>query len=237
MPDSPQPTLQITTPAGPVSAVALVLHGGSSRSHRRVRWSSLAHLRMLPFARDLSAHYGEAGLAVWVLRYRYRGWNAPELPGVADARWALREIAREHPGAPVAIIGHSMGGRVGLRVADEPNVVSICGLAPWIEPGEPYKQLRDRTVLIAHGDREHMTDPAMSFQYAVDARTVTERICRFDVFGSGHAMLRRAADWTALVTRFVAGSLGLEPEDPEIANAMQKPAPQGLRVPLSGVTQ
>jgi hypothetical protein len=51
------------------------------------------------------------------------------------------------------------------------------------------------SVLIAHGDREHMTDPLWSYRFAVRAKHVTSQVCRFDVLGDGHAMLRRAHDW------------------------------------------
>ena len=81
------------------------------------------------------------GVAVWLLCYRYRGWNRPDLDPVADARWALAEIRRAHPGVPVALVGHSMGGRVALRVADEPGVVAVCALAPWTTAKDHVDQL------------------------------------------------------------------------------------------------
>ncbi len=61
-----------------VRAVALVLHGGQETSKDRAHRLRPAYLRMLPFARDLRRAGRDAGLAVWALRYRYRGWNAPE---------------------------------------------------------------------------------------------------------------------------------------------------------------
>ena len=167
-----------------------------------------------------------------MLRYRVRGWNAPDLDPVRDARWALAEVEREHPGVPVVLVGHSMGGRTALRVADHPTVVAVCALAPWIEPGEPYAQLAGRSLLIAHGDRERMTDPAQSYRYAVQARSVASRVARFSVLGDGHAMLKRAGDWTRLVVDFVLGELGFEPQAPDIANAMRERTPDGLDVPL-----
>jgi dienelactone hydrolase len=172
-------------------------------------------------------------VAVWLLRYRYRGWNAPHLHPVADARWALDQVRARHGDVPVVLLGHSMGGRVAFRVADDPSVLAICALAPWTEVGEPVEQLAGRAVLIAHGDAERMTDPALSYSYALRAKQVTDRVCRFDVHGDGHAMLRRAADWTDLVCRFVLGELGVEPVHPAIANAMREPVPDGLRVPLA----
>ena len=171
-----------------------------------------------------------------LLRYRYRGWNEPELHPVQDARWALAQLRDHHPRVPVVLLGHSMGGRVALRVADDPAVVAVCALAPWTRESEPVRQLAGRSVLIAHGDRERMTDPWLSYQFAVRAKAVTERVCRFEVLGDGHAMLRRARDWSTLVSRFVEGELALREPDPMIEDAMLQPVPHGLRVPLPAVT-
>lgn len=218
----------------PVRAVVLVLHGGRERGHDRVRRRQLSYLRMVPFARALRARGVRHGLAVWLLRYRLRGWNAPDLDPVRDAEWALAEIGRAHPGVPVVLVGHSMGGRVAFRVAGHPSVVAVCGLAPWLPPGEPVSQLAGRSVLIAHGDRERMIDPRLSYLYSVRAKAVTDRVARFAVRGDGHAMLRRAGDWTRLVTDFVLGELGFAPVAPAIANAMDQAVPRGLDVPLGG---
>jgi pimeloyl-ACP methyl ester carboxylesterase len=213
---------------GQSRAVVLIMHGGRSRGYDRSSGLRLAYRRMLPFARALDRAGRDHGLATWVLRYRYRGWNEPDQDPVRDAAWALTRIED----VPVVLLGHSMGARAALRVAGDHNVTAVCALAPWLEPGEPYEQLRDRSLLIAHGDRERTTSPALSYAYAVQARTVSERVCRFEVHGDGHAMLRRARDWTWLVSRFVLGELGIEPEQPVITRAMHAPVRDGLRVPL-----
>jgi alpha-beta hydrolase superfamily lysophospholipase len=220
----------VGTPPDAPRAAVLVLHGGRAHSRESGERKRLAYLRMLPFGRDLHQH---AGLAVFMLRYRFRGWNAPANDAQRDAEWALAELAKAHPGLPVVLVGHSMGGRAALRAAGEPNVTAVCALAPWLDGSDPVEQLAGRTVLIAHGNREHWTDPRQSFDYAVRAKRVTERIARFDVPGAGHFMISRSGDWTSLVRRFVLGVTGIEPEDPEIANALAQPAPSGLRVELT----
>jgi hypothetical protein len=63
---------------------------------------------------------------------------------------------------------------------------------------------------------------------------VSDRVARFDVHGDGHSMLRRAPEWHDLVTRFAMAQLGLEPQAPAVANAMEAGAPAGLSVPLAG---
>jgi len=212
-----------------VRAAVLVLHGGQENSTAPSSPWHPAYIRMVPFAWDLAR---VPGVAVWQLCNRYRGWNAPDLDPVADARWALDQLRAAYPDVPVALVGHSMGGRVALRVADDPAVAGVCALAPWTPEGEPVEQLANRTVLIAHGDRDRMTDPALSFTYAERAKAVTVTVARFDVRGDAHAMLLRYREWTRLVRRFTLGVLGLAEIDRDIAEALAKPAPAGLRVPV-----
>jgi pimeloyl-ACP methyl ester carboxylesterase len=215
--------------AGDVRAAVLVLHGGQEESTvPATRWYP-AYWRMVPFARDLNR---VPGVAVWQLCNTYRGWNEPDRHPVSDARRALDQLGRVHPGVPVVLVGHSMGGRVGLRVADEPSVAGVCALAPWTPEGEPVAQLAGKTVLIAHGDRDRTTDPALSYTYAERAKEVTEKVARFDVRGEAHALLPRYWEWTRLVRRFTLGVLGVTPLDQDIAAALATPAPTGLRVPV-----
>lgn len=215
-----------------VRAVALVLHGGQETSKARAHALRPPYLRMLPFAHDLRRAGRDDGLAVWAMRYRYRGWNAPDLDPVADARWALGEIRRAHPGVPVVLVGHSMGGRVALHVAADLAVTAVCALAPWTPEGDPVDQLAGRTVLIAHGDQDTVTEPALSHTYAVRAKAVTDAVCRFEIRDEAHAMLRRSREWHLLVRRFSLGVLGITDMDHVIASALAKPSPGGLSVPL-----
>jgi pimeloyl-ACP methyl ester carboxylesterase len=225
------PHLRIREPRD-ARSVALVLHGGQETSKARAHGLRPPYLRMLPFAHDLRRAGRAGGLAVWALRYRYRGWNAPDLDPVADVRWALGEIRRAHPGVPVVLVGHSMGGRAALRVADDPAVTAVCALAPWTPEADPVGQLAGRTVLIAHGDRDTVTEPALSHAYAVRAKDVTDAVCRFEIHDEAHAMLRRAREWQLLVRRFALGALGFTDMDHVIASALAKPSPGGLSVPL-----
>jgi pimeloyl-ACP methyl ester carboxylesterase len=224
---------RIGDPLEHVSALVIVLHGGRAHGYGRAHRFRLASLRMVPVARMLAAAGHEHGVGVWLVRYRYRGWNGPARDAMRDAEWACELAQRLHPGAPVVLLGHSMGGRAALHAAGHPSVRAVCALAPWLDGTDPVEQLAGRTVLIAHGDRERMTDPAESYDYALRAKAVTDRVCRFEVHGDGHAMLRRRRDWSSLVRRFVGGELGVEPPDPRIANALGRPAPDGLRVALS----
>ena len=218
----------------PVRGAVVVLHGGRPNGRDSADGLRLPWLRMVPFGQSLARAGAGRGVDVALLRYRYRGWNAPDLDPVVDARWALDEMRRRHgERVPVVLVGHSMGGRAVLRVGDDPNVAGIAALAPWLERGEPWRHLAGQTLLIAHGDRERMTDPAQSLAFAERVATVSDRVARFDVLGDGHAMLRRAGEWHGLVTRFALACLGLEPFDDDFANAMAAGARGGLSVPLA----
>jgi len=204
---SPEPTLRVDLPDGAVRAIALVLHGGRSQGTGRVRASQLAVLRMLPFARALRRTGAADGLAVARLRFVQRGWNGAAQAPVADARWALAELERRFPGVAVGLVGHSMGGRAALHVADQPNVQAVVALAPWIEASDPVFPLAGRRVLIAHGNLDRMTSPAASAAYARAAARVAESVTYVTVQDDRHAMLRRARVWYELTTGFVLGVL------------------------------
>ena len=228
------PHLRVWQPstADGVRGAVLVLHGGQEVSKRPAHRLRPPYLRMLPFALDLHRTGRGHGIAVWLLCNRVRGWNKPDLDPVTDARWALGRIHAAHPGVPVALVGHSMGARVAFRVADDPAAVAVCALAPWTTEKDHVDQLAGRKVLIAHGDRDTVTKPAESYGYAERVKAVTDAVCRFDVRGDGHSMLRRSGEWTRLVRRFVLGALDGQPEHTSIASAMGQPSPAGLRVPL-----
>lgn len=203
----PDPRIQVLAPRGPVRAVALLLHGGQEESTAPASRLRPAYLRMVPFALDLWRAGRRRGVAVALLCYRYRGWNRPDLHPVADARWALEDIRGRHGDVPVVLVGHSMGARVALRVADEPNVVAVCALAPWTTAKDHVDQLAGKAVLIAHGDRDTTTKPADSHAYAERARLVNESVRLLNIQGEGHAMVRKPRLWTLLVRRFVLDAL------------------------------
>jgi predicted esterase len=209
----PAPYVRILAAEAPTVAVALVLHGGKARSTQPASPRQLSAVRMTPFARALHRAGSSAGLAVWTLHYLDRGWNAAGSQ-IDDAVWALGEIARQHPGAEVYLVGHSLGGRVALAVGGHPSVRAIIALAPWLPGDEPVEQLRRVPVLIAHGTRDRWVDPRGSLNFAVRARAAGVDISRFEVVGVGHAMLRRYSLWQGLTTYFVMSHLtGSGPPD------------------------
>ncbi|GAB3141726.1 alpha/beta hydrolase [Amycolatopsis sp. NPDC004378] len=228
---SGEPAVSVWPARGRTEAVVLVLHGGAEHGTGRVPPWKLAFLRMVPIARALHRAGRRDGVEVRLLRNRRYGWNAPVLDPVEDARWALERIRADHPGLPVVLVGHSMGGRVALRVADDPAVRGVCALAPWTPRGEPVEAVAGRSVLIVHGTRDRMTSPAESHAFAERAEGVAARVARFEIANEGHAMLRRSSVWTRLTTAFTlevfAGDIG-----DELRGAWAEPGPQRLRIPV-----
>lgn len=204
----PQPTLAEYPVTGDTRAVAIVLPGGRADSFELTQSRHLSAVRMRPFAHALHRAGRDTGLAVMLLRYRYRGWNGDEMSPVADARWALDEASSRHGDVPVVLVGHSMGGRTALRVAGHDSVRGVAALAPWLPDREPVDQLAGRDVLIAHGTLDRVTSPRASRRFAERARDVAARVDYVAVRSDAHAMLLRAPLWHRLATRFVLGVIG-----------------------------
>lgn len=184
-------------------AVALVLHGGKEISESPVAARQLAVLRMVPLARHLVSVGADRGLAVWRLRFRYRGWNSDAAHPMEDLEWALRQVRLRHGAVPVVLVGHSMGGRAALRGAGARSVSGVVGLAPWVPAGEPCEQLSGRRVLVVHGERDRITSAQRSREFVSVIRPVAEEAIYVGMRGCGHAMLQRTQLWNRLTSDFV----------------------------------
>lgn len=213
------PSVGVREAAGKTTAVAIVLSGGKARSFDLADPSQLTALRMRPFASFLHQRGRKHGLAVWTVRYRYRGWNGAERSPVADVEWALDEVRRRHGDVPVTLVGHSMGGRTALAVGGDPSVRGICALAPWTERDDPVAQLAGSTVLIVHGNLDMVTSPAGSRQYARRVAQVAARVGYIVIRGDMHAMLFRWRTWHRLAADFSFGVLGIAPMPRRIERA------------------
>lgn len=202
--------------SGPTRAAVLVLHGGSADSKAPLRPWNVARARMRPFVRSVARALPDEDTFVGQVRYRHRGWNGADADPVADVLRALDELAALVGEVPVVLVGHSMGGRAALRAAAAPQVRAVVALAPWCPEGEPVAHLRDTRVIVLHGDRDRITDPAESFALV---RRAVESGCSASavrVEGGDHAMLRRARTWHRATSATVAGLVtriggGLDP--------------------------
>jgi alpha-beta hydrolase superfamily lysophospholipase len=185
----------VRIPRDPTGLV-LVLHGGTERSVDPVDRSSLSWWRGRKLLRDIAPRLRRDGVGVVLLRYRVRGWNAGAgaAPApVGDARWALDELARRH-GLPVAIVGHSMGGRTGVAVADHPSVRGVVALAPWLSEGDSAAPLRGKVLRAAHGRLDPITSPKATRRFV--ERAARDSDATFTDMGAvGHYLMKRVRAW------------------------------------------
>lgn len=119
---------------------AVVCMNGGQASEVEGTWSaSLEWLvtRLAPAFPELA--FGE-------VRYRIKSWKKLD--------WCVEDglAAVEAVGAPrTLLVGFSMGGAVASRVAAEPSVEAVVGLAPWFPDRLPLDALRGRRLRVLHG--------------------------------------------------------------------------------------
>jgi alpha-beta hydrolase superfamily lysophospholipase len=223
---TPRPRLKFLTRDERVTNVVLLIHGGQATSRDPVQRGSLPLARMRLFVPAILGGARGRGTAVALLRNRYRGWNEPDGDAVADAQWALAQVEQRYGAVPIALVGHSMGGRAALRIAGRPAVRAVAALAPWLPAGEAVAQLAERAVLVAHGDRDKVTSCAASLAYARRAVPVAERVYFQRIDGARHAMLEQAGYWHRLVRDFTLSALGVKPQTQELADALLAGSPE-----------
>ena len=86
------------------------------------------------------------GLRFAEVRYRIKSWRRLDLC-VEDGLAALDALAP----ARALMLGFSMGGSVSVRVAAQPAVRAIVGLAPWIDSRVDLSPLVGKRLAIVHG--------------------------------------------------------------------------------------
>ena len=179
---------------GRPEALVLMLHGGKPSSRLAVDGRSASWRRSAWMQRSIAPRAHEAGVGVWLVRYRERGWNGGT-DRVADARDALDRVRADLGDVPVVLLGHSMGARVAVHVADDPSVVGVVGLAPWWSAQDPVRTLAGRTLVAAHGRRDRITSYAETARYVERARRVAVDATLRDMGALGHYMLTGAEQW------------------------------------------
>lgn len=192
---APGPSFTRLDVSGDPRAVVLMLHGGKATSSVPVDHRSASWRRIAAMQRTITPAAHEAGVSTWLLRYSVRGWNggAP----VADARWALDQVRRELGPVPVVLLGHSMGGRTAVHVADDPSVVGVVAVAPWWAPEDPVRPLAGKHVHAAHGRSDKITSARMTRAYLERAAPLASSTSFTDMGRIGHYMFRRVDAWNA----------------------------------------
>lgn len=227
-----EPHVEVHCGRGTTRGVALFCHGGTATSVEPPRDYALSLVRMRAIEHVVRQAGSRHGLETQVLRYRLAGWNGEAADAFSDVRWAIEAIRSERgDGVPIVLIGHSMGGRAALRAGGDPQVAAVCALAPWTPPGEPVAHLRGRTVAILHGRGDRWVPAKLSADFAVRAQAAGASVARFTIAG-GHSMLRSAGKWHDFARDVALAATGIEPIRADIANALVKPVPEGLAVPL-----
>jgi pimeloyl-ACP methyl ester carboxylesterase len=130
--------LRASGPGGACAAVVCV--NGGQASDVEGTWS--ATLEWL--VRRLAPRF--PGLRFGEVRYRVKSWKQLDRC-VEDARAAIEELAARR----TLVLGFSMGGAVAARVASEPSVETVLGLAPWFPDRLPLEPLRGRRLRVLHG--------------------------------------------------------------------------------------
>ena len=188
-------------------ALILMLHGGKDRSQDVVDSRSLSWRRSASMQRDIARRAQQAGASVWLLRFTRRGWNGGA-DRIADVRTALDDVRRQLGDVPVVLLGHSMGGRTAVHVADDPNVRGVVALAPWLPPGESVEALRGTSLYAAHGSRDRITSAPATQDFVRRAAAVADVAGFTDMGPLGHYLLRGRREWNRVAVELSLRVLG-----------------------------
>lgn len=183
---------------GRPEALILMLHGGKAHGTEPVDDRSASFRRARWMMKHIHGRANAAGVSVWLLRYEVRGWNERlvSVPSpVSDARWALDEVRRELGDLPVVLLGHSMGARAAVAVADDENVTGVVALAPWLPSDEPMGTLAGKRFAAAQGRRDKITSAKQTRAFTERAEQVAASVEFKDIGRVGHYMLRNVAAW------------------------------------------
>jgi pimeloyl-ACP methyl ester carboxylesterase len=130
--------LRVTGPGNATAAVVCV-NGGQS-SEVEGTWSATLEWLVQRLAPSFPT------LAFAEVRYRIKSWNTLDRC-IEDAREAVDAVGAQR----TLLLGFSMGGVVSSRIAAEPSVETVLGLAPWFPERLSLEPLRGKRLRVLHG--------------------------------------------------------------------------------------
>lgn len=185
----------------------LVLPGGTDFSYKPFSRTQSSAMRMYPFSLSIQARFGTA-VRVHQATYRVYGWNGGQASPMPYARASLDRLKRRYPDTPVALIGHSMGGRIVAQLGADEQVSDILALAPWWQFAD-WRQIHDGArVLAIHGESDTLTRPRRTEKGIEELRARGLDAEFVSVPHGGHAMLDHVGLWHGRALGFVGDALG-----------------------------
>jgi dienelactone hydrolase len=82
-------------------------------------------------------------------------------------------------------------------------VRSVAALAPWLPDGEPTPLLGDRSLLLAHGTADRVTDPAKTAELAGKLAAEGGDVELVTYVGARHSMLFPSRPWHDMVASYM----------------------------------
>lgn len=186
-------------PAHP-RGVVLMLHGGQVDDVEPLRRFDPSPFVVRMMTNNLRKRSPD--LAFVRLLNAVGGWNEPTRSPVADAQWALMRLQQIYPGLPIALVGHSMGGRTAFELADADGVRAVVGLAPWLADAFDEKRFLGVPTMVVHGRADTVTSEEASADLIRRIRLAGGWAIYLSVPG-WHSLAWRAWVWQRQVASFL----------------------------------
>jgi acetyl esterase/lipase len=166
----PSQFFDLFRPDGPSRGSAMMIHGGFWRARYDLQHAS-----------HLCAALAHQGITVASLEYRRVGEPGGGWPGTYEDMLAGFDSVLKLLGEPLAVLGHSAGGHLALRLSADRKPAGIIALAPVADLIQAYElNLSDGAVVEFLGDTP---ENAPDRYRDADAKTHASSVRRFLIHG------------------------------------------------------